>query len=412
MANLRLGKTASLAWRNLWRNKWRTMITVASVFFGVLLSTVMSSMQEGSYSSMIDNVVKLYSGYIQVHHEDYWENKTINNVFEVTDSLIREIESVKEITHYAPRLESFALGSSEEITRGTMVIGIDPEAEDRITEVSKWIIEGKYLDQDDAGVLIASDLAKYLNLGVNDTLVLLSQGYHGVSAAGKYPIRGILKFPSPELNKQTVYMPLAEAQYFYFTENSVTALVLMIEDQYHLNAAMNHLRSRIGSPYKAMTWSEMQPEIVQMIEADRGGAIIMKAILYILIGFGIFGTVMMMMAERRRELGVMIAIGMQKGRLSIILLCETLFIGFIGVVAGFIGSVPIIAYFYKNPIVLTGDAGQTMEEMGFEPLMYFSWIPSVFYNQVITVFCLTAVIALYPIINTYLLKVHLALHGS
>jgi len=81
-----------IAWRNLWRNKRRTLITVASIFFGVLLSTVMSSMQEGSYSSMIDNIVKFYSGYIQIHNEKYWENKTINNTFEADEMLVKHIE--------------------------------------------------------------------------------------------------------------------------------------------------------------------------------------------------------------------------------------------------------------------------------------------------------------------------------
>ena len=96
----------NLAWRNLWRNKRRTLITVASIFFGVLFSTIMSSMQEGSYSSMIDNVVKFYSGYIQVHEEDYWEKKTINNTLSPTDSLNNAIYSVEEITFVTPRLES------------------------------------------------------------------------------------------------------------------------------------------------------------------------------------------------------------------------------------------------------------------------------------------------------------------
>ena len=99
----------------------------------------MSSMQEGSYGTMVDNVVKFYSGYIQVFNEDYWENKTINNTYEITDSLMKKIEDVGEITHYSPRLESFALASSSDITKGTLVIGIDPEKEDKVTGVSNWL---------------------------------------------------------------------------------------------------------------------------------------------------------------------------------------------------------------------------------------------------------------------------------
>jgi len=401
----------NLAWRNLWRNKRRTLITVASVFFGVLFSTIMSSMQEGSYSSMIDNVVKFYSGYIQVHDKDYWEKKTINNSLMPTDSLINALYGVEEITLVTPRLESFALASSEEITRGCMVFGIDPEKEKQVMDIEKWLVDGEYLDNGDDGILVGSDLAKYLELQAGDTLVMIGQGYHGSSAAGKYPIRGIVKFPAPELNRQTLYMTLEKCQEFFSAENLVSSLVLMIKSQYNLNKAMRKLDRVIDSPYSVMSWEEMQPEMLQMIEADRAGAVVMKAILYIIIGFGILGTIMMMVSERKREMGVMIAIGMQRFKLAAILFYETVFIGFLGVLVGFAGSIPIIAYYYQNPIPLSGDAADTMEQMGIEPQLYFSWLPSVFYNQVTTVFIITAIIALYPVLSTSKLKVYLALRA-
>jgi ABC-type lipoprotein release transport system permease subunit len=400
-----------LAWRNLWRNKRRTLITVASIFFGVLLATLMSSMQEGSYSSMISNIVTFYSGYIQVQDEDYWENKTINNTFIPSDSLIREISGVREITLFTPRLESFALASSEEITRGSMVIGINPEKEKEVMDIGKWVVDGQYLSQQDRGVLIGFDLANYLELSVNDTLVMIGQGYHGATAVGVFPIRGILRFPSPELNKQSIYMDLITAQEFYSLDNRVTSIVLMLEDQYDLKKAMRKLSNVIRPPYAVMSWEEMHPELLQMVEADRAGALIMKAILYIIIAFGVLGTIMMLVMERKREMGVMIAIGMQRAKLAWILFFETVYIGLIGVIAGFAGSIPLIAYFYHNPIPLTGDAGKTMEEMGFEPLMYFSWLPSVFYNQVITVFVITALIAIYPVVTSNRLKIYRALRA-
>ena len=269
--------------------------------------------------------------------------------------------------------------------------------------------KGQYLQAGDDGVLVAVDLAKYLNLNVGDTLILLSQGYHGISAAGKYPIRGILKFPSPDLNKQTVYMELGHCQGFYSAENRVTSLVLMVTEQYHLKRAMKQLRAEISSPYSVMSWSEMQPELLQLVDADRSGAMVMKGILYILIGFGIFGTIMMMVAERRREMGVMVAIGMQRLQLAMILFFETVYIGLIGVLAGFAGSVPIIAHFYNHPIPLTGNAGETMVQMGIEPLLYFSWLPSIFYDQMIVVLAITALVAIYPFVAAHRMKVHLAL---
>jgi len=402
---------ALMAWRNLWRNKRRTLITVASVFFGVLLATFMSSMQEGSYTSMIDNVVKFYSGYIQIQNEEYWDNKTINNSMEPTAALFDITASIPEISHVTTRLESFALASSESITRGSIVLGVDPVKENEITELQKWVVEGDYFTENDHGVLVGQELAKYLKIQVGDTLVMIGAGYHGVSAAGKYPIRGILKFPNPELNKQSVYMDIRECQEFFSADNLVSSMIIMIEDQYHLKSTMKQLNEKISSPYAIMSWDEMQPELLQMIAGDRAGGQVMIAVLYLLIGFGIFGTIMMMVAERKREMGVMVAIGMQKTKLAGILFFETIYIGLIGVLVGFAGSIPLIAYFYNNPIKLSGGAAETMIELGIEPYMYVTWLPSVFYNQAIVVFIMTAIVAVYPLLVAMKLKVYQALRS-
>lgn len=404
-------KNIILAWRNLWRKPWRTIITSGSIFFGVLFSAVMTSMQYGSYDSMIDNVVKFYSGYAQVFTEEFHENKTINNSFVLTDSIVELIEKAPEITHYTRRLEYFTLASSNELTRGSLIIGIDPEAENNVTNLQKWVNKGEYLSKGDKGVLVAIDLAKYLKVDIGDTLVLYSQGYHGVMAAGLYPVKGILKFPSPELNKQFVYMELSTAQEFFTAEDRLTSVVMMVKDHNHLGPAMRFLRKNINSPFMVQSWAELQPELVQMIEGDRAGGTFMKAILYMIITFGIFGTILMMISERRRELGVMIAIGMQRDKLGTILFFETVFIGLIGTLAGILGSIPLNFYFFKNPIPLTGDAGKTMIEMGIEPFMYFSIHPSVFYTQAITVFIITLIIGLFPIYKSFTLKLTNALRA-
>ena len=402
---------ARIAWRNLWRNKRRTLITSASVFFGVIFATVMSSMQEGSYSRMIDNMVQFYSGYIQIHQEDYWENKTINNTFILSDSLETAVENIPEITTTTTRLESYALASSENLTKGAVVIGIDPVTENVVTGLKKRVVSGRYLQKGDRGVLVGKDLANYLQLKEGDTLVLLGLGYHGVSAAGKFPVTGILDFPFPEFNRQFVYMTLPAAQDFYSADSLITSMVLMIKDQYQLPKTQRALRKVVHAPYGFMSWDEMQPALVQMIASDRGGGKIMKDILYMIIAFGVLGTVMMMISERKRESGVMVAIGMQKSKLSSILFIETLYMGFLGVLAGVLGSLPIIAYYFQHPIRMSGAAAESIIQMGLEPYFYFSWMPKVFYNQAITILILTFFIAFYPFFKSRNLRVSKALRA-
>ncbi len=404
-------KLIVIAWRNLWRKPWRTIITSGSIFFGVLLASFMTSMQYGSYEAMISNVVKFYSGYMQVFTEDYHENKTINNTFILGDSLRSIIDNQKGITHYTERLEYFSLASSEEITKGTIIIGVDPDAENKVTGLKKWVKEGQYLTNDSDGVLVGKDLAIYLQIGLADSVILYGQGYHGVMAAGVYPVIGILDFPSPELNKQFIYMPLNHAQKLFSAPDRLTSLVLMVEDNYHLPPVFKDLKEKIDSPMMIMSWDELQPELVQMIEGDKAGGVFMKALLYIIITFGILGTILMMVSERKRELGVMIAIGMQRTRLSVILFFETFFIGLIGSIAGFIVSIPLCYYYFLNPIPLTGDTAKTMENMGIEPFMYFSMQPDAFYSQAIIVFVITMAISIYPIIKSFTLNLTTALRA-
>ncbi len=392
------------AWRNLWRNKRRTLITTASIFFGVILSTVMSSMQEGSYAMYIRTIVNFYSGYIQVHSKGYWKDKIINNSLEYS-KVKSELTRVKGITAISPRLENYALASSEEITKGVMVIGISPANEDGITNLSKRIVKGKYLINGDNGVVVGSALAKYLKLDVNDTLVLLSQGYHGIGAAGKYPVEGIIKQPSPELDRTVVYMNLTNCQDLFSAPDRLTSIVIMVKNNNEMPAVKNELISKLGSDYEVMDWKEINSILMKQIDSDRASGMIIKGVLYMIIAFGIFGTVLMMMMERRKEFGVIVAIGMQKYKLSYVLILETILLGLVGVIAGIAASIPVTWYFTLHPIPLTGQAAETMLQMGFEPIMSFSMTPSVFFNQGITILIFTMIIGLYPLFNINRLKI-------
>ena len=355
-----------MAWKNLWRNKRRTLITVASIFFGVLISTVMSSLQDGTYGSMIDMSVKLSSGYLQIQNPEYQDNKSINNIFSPTKELYASINKIPEITTTAKRIESFALLSSGPNTRGGAVIGIEPEKDSKTSNLKNWISEGEFITTNDPGVLLTYNIAEHLNLGVNDTIILISQGYHGVTAAGAYPVKGILKFSTPQLNSLGVFMDINLAQQFYSTEDMITSLMVMVDDYTDVAPAIRKLDKSLTGEYNVLSWQELNPEIVSFIDSDKAGGIVMKAILYIVIGFGIFGTIIMMVAERKRELGVMVAVGMQKIKLAVILFYETILIGIVGVISGFIASIPLILVLVQNPIELPPDLAEAYIQYGFD----------------------------------------------
>ncbi len=392
-------KYLKIAWRNLWRNKRRSLITIASIFFGVLLATTMNSLQDGTYANMIDMMVKLSSGYIQVQNPEYFENKSINNTFSPNDELMAQIQVQPKITTVAKRLESFALISSGPNTRGGAVVGFEPAKDSQTSNLQNWVSDGKFLQAGDKGVLVTYNIAKHLGLSVNDTIILISQGYRGVTAAGKYPIRGILTFSTPQMNNIGVFMDISQAQYLFSADGLVTSVMVMVHDYTDVHSVKRSVQKLAGERLKVYSWDELNPEIVQFIESDKAGGVIMIGILYIVIGFGIFGTIIMMVAERKREMAVMIAVGMQKFKLATILFFETLLIGLVGVVTGFAASVPLILLMVGNPIKLPADLAEAYIQYGFEPYLFFGLAPEVFWQQVITVFVMTMLISIYPIVK-------------
>ena len=388
-----------LAWRNLWRNKRRTLITLASVFFAVVLSTLMMSFKEGVYVNMIESMVGAYTGHAQIHADGFWEDKTLDNSLALSEDLKEKIDGAENILGYAPRIESFALAASEEITKGALVVGVDPTMEIQNTALNERVIAGKYLEEDHDAALLGEGHADYLKLGVGDTIILIGQGYHGASAAGKYPVSGIVKFGSPELSKQLVMLPLKTAQSLYDLDGMVTNLILKPEDPRKTNEVVRKLSDDLGKEYEVMTWQEMAPELVNMIETDRMEGFVFMLILYMVISFGIFGTVLMMLAERRHEFGVLVAIGMKRYYLAIVVFLEVFIISICGAIAGMIGAFPLCSYFYLNPIQLGEDMKQMAEDYGMEAVLQPTLAPSVFLQQAIVVAIIAGIIGIYPLIQ-------------
>lgn len=390
----------TLAWRNIWRNKRRSLITISSIAFAVLFSTMMMSIQKGSWENMIDMSVRFHTGHFQIQQPDYWESKTLDNSFSYSNKLVSNLDTIENVVAISPRIESFALASYGLNTRATMIMGIEPEREDKILALSKKLVEGSMIDSDSKGIVIAQGLAEYLNVGLNDTLVLISQGYHGVNAAGLFKIEGILKFPNPIQNKQLVCMPLKKAQWLYDMDNRLTSLVVLLSDYKDMPEAEKRMASLTNDDDKELiNWRTMSPTILQTAEMKYNSAYIMIFILYAVIGFGMFGTFLMMTAERMLEFGIMLAIGMRRRLLQAVMFIEIVMMSSLGVLLGVIISIGIITYFYYNPIELAGTAYNDMvDAYGLEMILKFSANPLVFLTQAQAILIIAFILSFYPLL--------------
>ena len=334
-----------------------------------------------------------------MHEKGYWQNKSINNSFEYNDSLISQLTRHSEIKQAFPRLETLSLVSCDNYTKVALVTGIDPVKEDKWTRLSSWIRKGTFIKENDQGAVIGEGLSKYLNIHVGDTLIMIGQGYHGVNAADKFPVCGIIRHVSPRLDKEVVYLDILACQKCWSAPGRCTSLVINVADQNSVDPLYLKLKNEIRDPLSVMRWEEMQPEVVQQIQSDRAGGIILKIILYVVIGFSMLTVIMMMISERRKEMGILVSIGMQRTKLAGMLLIETLLIGLLGVLAGTLAGIPVVWFQSAHPIPLTGKTAGMMQDFGFEPFLFFSVSPKIFINQAIAIFILSMVVSIYPLIT-------------
>jgi ABC-type lipoprotein release transport system permease subunit len=386
-----------LIWRNLWRNSRRTLITMASIAFAVLFAVLMKSFQDGVFNNLIKNVVGYYSGYVQIHQKGYWEEQVLDNCFALEDILTNKLQQNSQINVIVPRLETFVLISKENTSKGCMLVGTDAVKENNLTQLKRKLIKGSYFNNKEDVVIIADGLAKRINAKVNDTIVLFGQGFHGAMAAGKFKVKGIVHLASPAMNDAFVYLPLLAAQYYLNAENRLTSISLGIDNPENGNTIVNDLKTTIGQKYEVMAWQEMMPEIANHIRADGFSFYVFSGILYLIIGFGLFGTLLMMTVERTHEFGMLIAIGMKKSRLKIILWGETLMITLLGVVLGMLLSLPSVFYLQEKPIRFSGEIAKAYEQFGFEAIFPAEFNLAIFFNQSLIILCMALLIGLYPL---------------
>jgi ABC-type lipoprotein release transport system permease subunit len=452
-------KDYQLAWRNLWRNRKRTLITAASVFFAVFFALLMRSFQLGAYNRMFKNIIESYTGYLQIQNTKYFDDPVLDNAFKVDTALFKKIKSDPNVTDIVPRLESFALAAAGSRTQGVMVMGVDPEREDNVSEIRNRLVRFKltkeaieklksenipartkklldvfsnesyssvgrlmldlgistedsaemlpvirkdasfgngYLTESEPeSVVIGTGLSNYLKAEVGDSVVLIGQGYHGTSAAGIYVVKGIVKLPAPDIDNRIVYLPINTARYLYAAPGMATSAVISVKN--NDDKAVKETGERIGKLVKdhltIRTWHELNALLINQMEADNRSGIILIAILYLVIAFGVFGTVLMMLAERRKEFGMLVSIGMQKKKLAKTVSMELLFIGFLGVLAGVIASLPIVYYGNFHPIRFKGAVAKMYEDYGFDPVMP-TLLPNKYYLWQIVVVLLILIIAI------------------
>jgi len=390
-----------MAWRNIWRNPRRSILTISAIAFASLLLVFMLSWQFGSYDTMINSAVKIHTGHLQVQAKGYKDKRGIRSVVPDPDAVGDVLDKTPGVSAYTFRTNAFSLISSKKRTYGAIVIGIDPVREAIVSTLKSLIRQGSYLSEDDTDqALVGELLAKNLRVGLDDELVVLGQGRDGSIAATVVKIKGIYSSGQDEFDRSSIHIPLTNFQNVYAMHGAVHEVVALGKSLQDIPEIKKTVTAGIANIEKkdrlvTLDWMELMPGLIQSIQMDLVSGFIFYIILIVVVAFSILNTFLMAILERTREFGVFMAIGTTPGRLTKLLLIESLTMTLVGIVIGIIAGCLVTWYFQVHGIVISG-ASELMRQYGLPARMF----PQLSVLSVLigpsAVFVVTFLTALYP----------------
>lgn len=395
---------AAMAWRNLWRNPRRTLLTTAAIAFACLLLIFMLSWQFGSYEAMINSAVKIHTGHLHIQAKGYQADMNMHYVVPDPKAAGQVMGDAPGMAAWTPRCNAFSLVSSKNRTYGVMVVGIDPEREARVSTLAKIIRQGEYLQKGDmSGALVGELLAQNLQVKVGDELTVLGQGRDGSVAATVVTVAGIYRTGVDAMDRGTIHIGMQNFQSTYAMMGAVHQVVAICGSLGDVAGAKSyvaaHLPPGAGSrPLVVLDWQELMPGLLQGIEMDLISGLIFYLILIIVVAFSILNTFLMSVLERMHEFGVLLSIGATPGRLSRMVLWESLALTLLGIAAGIALGVAVTLYVQSVGIDISG-ASAVMESFGISGRMYpkLSWLSALAGPAAVLV--ITFLTALYPAIK-------------
>ncbi len=361
-----------LAWRNVWRNRRRTGLCVAATVFAVFLVVLSVAMADGTHEKMIEDGVRMQSGHVTVTGVGYLDDRTLERFVVLSPELVSRLEDEPAVLGWTPRLTSFALLSEETASQGSVILGVDPETEGRVSTLPERVHQGRFLAPGRSREIVLGERqADSLGAQLGDEILVYGVAYSLETAYELFTLVGTLKLPDPEFERNLALIDLADAQEFYVYGDRVTEIAVRLESARDVGPVRDALGAGL-TDVEVHTWDELMPELEQFVVLDDAGMYIMLVILIVVVGFGILNTILMAILERVRELGMMMALGLRPAAVFRVVYWESIFVAGVGLVIGLALAIPTVAYFVANPIPLTGDAMSGMTELvGMEPVITF-----------------------------------------
>jgi putative ABC transport system permease protein len=386
----------SISWRNIWRNKVRSLVIIFSVALGIFAGVTATAFMKGLAEQRIQKVIKTELSYIQVHKEGFRQNSDFKSYIPDAGKLTSEIRQIPHVTGVSKRIIVQAMVASAETASGVLISGVDTATEQKVTNIQDKIIDGEYFKGISRNpVLIGKKLAEKLNVRVRSKVVVTLQDTANNVVTGLFRVAGIYTTNNNMYDESHIFILYPDLQKLTsLPPGAAHEIAINIDGNENLSAVESDVK-KVATGLEVMDWKALSPEMNYLTEAMDLYMYIFIVIILLALLFGIINTMLMVVMERTKEIGMLMAIGMNKARIFSMIVLESILLSLTGGVVGIIIGALFAQWKSVDPIDLSRWA-QGYEQLGYDAYVYLSITPMMLVNIAILVIITGVIAALYP----------------
>jgi putative ABC transport system permease protein len=387
-----------ISWKNVWRNKVRSGVIILAIAIGLYGGIFTNAFFIGMTNQRVESAIKYETANLQLHHPSFLMDESINNGLANTSEQVNKIKDISGVKGISLRLTETGMAGTAEANAGVMINGINPDEEQKVTRIYEKIRFGEYLKaSDQIGMLIGKKLSEKLNAEVGDKIVLSMADGQGEVVYGAFKVKGIYDTNNHMFDGMQVFVNYNDLQSLLKTAPDYYTEVAISLNENEMTAdvkatIIERLQKEVNTHEIVVEdWSEIDPTLKLLVQSMNYFAWFFISIILIALAFGIINTMIMVVMERTREIGMLMAIGMNKRRVFSMILWETVFLSFVGALMGMLLSA-LSLQFFKNTGLDLSIVGEGMNAYGLDTVIY----PKAgldFYVQIGIMVFITAIIA-------------------
>ncbi len=388
----------SIAWRNIWRNKLRSGVIITAIALGIFAGVFSMAFMRGMADQRLESAIKTQISDIQVHTPAFVKVNDIKNYFTGTDSLLHSVDTMPGVVASSRRIIVNAMINSAEKGSGVKLYGVEPRVESNVTNLYQKVISGNYLDSLKTGrpILVGQKLAEKLSVKTGSKLVIGMLDAHGYPIYYQFRIGGIFKTVSTPFDESNAFVRYSDLREIAgLPPNSAHEIAVFLNDpdlSGNVAGKIKILRPKLV----VQEWFQVMPELSYLTETMDYYMYIFIVIILLALGFGIVNTMLMVVLERVKELGMLMAVGMNRRRVFSMIMLETVFLSVTGGIIGIIIGTSASIYFHSQGLNLSGLYGEGFSALGYDSVIYTVVLPQMIVMTAILVILTGILSSFYP----------------